>query len=121
MEIFLEEEKRAPVLVLYSLFLAGIVGPIVEEIFFRGFFYPILKQKWGIAWAMVITSSAFAFIHQNQFAFWPIFLLGMALAYLYEKRRNIIAPITLHVVHNSLFLAYFFLAKQIILNSGSTP
>lgn len=120
-EIFLEEEKRAPVLIAYSIFLASVVGPVIEEIFFRGFLYPILRQKWGRTAGMVITSSIFAFIHQNQFAFWPIFILGMGLVYLYEKRDNLIAPMTMHLVHNTIFLGYFFLAKQIISDSGAMP
>jgi len=106
-------------LIVYSLFLAGVMGPVVEEIFFRGFFYRIIREKWGVLWGMIVTSAAFALIHQNQFAFLPIFILGMALAYLYEKRDNFVAPITLHVVHNCLFLGYFFIAKQIISETGA--
>lgn len=116
--IFLEEEKNNPVLVIYSIFLASIVGPFIEEIFFRGFCYPILKYKWGIKWAMLLTALFFALIHQNQFAFLPIFILGLSLAWLYEKRANLVAPITLHLIHNSFFLAYFFVAKKVILDVG---
>lgn len=112
--IFLEEEKKSPFLIAYSIFLACVLGPLLEEIFFRGFCYPIFKRRWGNLWGMVASSALFALIHQNQFAFWPIFVLGMGLAFLYEKRRNLVAPVTLHIVHNSVFIAYFFLAKSVI-------
>ncbi len=112
--VFLEEEKRSPALIAYSIFLACFVGPLTEEIFFRGFCYPIFKKKWGIASALILSAAFFSFIHHNQFAFWPIFILGVALAYFYEKRRSLIACMTLHMTHNMIFIAYFFLAKQIV-------
>lgn len=113
--IFLEEEKRSPVIVYYTVFLASIIGPIFEEIFFRGFCYSIFRNKWGVKWAMILSSALFALIHRNEFAFLPIFLLGLGLAFLYERRGNLIAPMTLHVFHNVLFLTYFFIAKEIVM------
>lgn len=117
-EVFLEEEERSPALLAYSIFLGSVAGPILEEIFFRGFCYPIFKKRWGIGWALVLSSAFFALIHHNTFAFWPIFILGMALAYLYEKRRSLVAPMVLHVTHNSLFISYFFLAKEVVMHEG---
>ena len=101
-------------MVLYSIFLATFLGPVFEEIFFRGFCYPILKKQFGIKTAMVLTAVFFALIHENTFSFWPIFLLGLALVYLFEKRGSLLAPMALHIVHNSLFIAYFFFAKNLI-------
>ena len=118
-EVFLEEEKRAPGLVIYSIVLASLIGPVFEEIFFRGFCYPIFKSRWGVGWAMVLSAAFFALIHHNQFAFIPIFILGLGLAFLYEKRGNLVAPIALHVFHNSIFIGYFFLVKQILLQEGA--
>lgn len=111
-EIFLEEEKRAPGIVVYSVFLACVAGPFFEEIFFRGFCYPAFKKRWGIVWSLILSSAFFAWIHQNTFAFWPIFILGLGLGYLYEKRGSLVPSITVHILHNSIFIGYFFLAKQ---------
>lgn len=115
--VFVEEEKRQPFLVIFSILFGAVIGPVFEEIFFRGFCYPILKGKIGKVGAMVVSSAFFASIHHTGFVFWPIFILGMALAYLYETRRSLLAPMTLHVVHNSLLIGYFFLAKQVISSS----
>ena len=116
--VFLEEEERSPMLIVYSVFLATVVGPMLEEIFFRGFCYPIFKKRFGIAWGMVITSAFFALIHENSFAFWPIFILGMGLAYVYEKRGSLAAPMALHIAHNAVFITYFFLAKNIVVREA---
>lgn len=116
-EIFLEEEKRSPAIVAYSIFLGTVAGPFFEEIFFRGFCYPAFKKRWGVFWGMVLSATLFALIHQNTFAFWPIFVLGVGLAYLYEKRGTLVPSIALHIVHNSIFIAYFFLAKEVLVRS----
>lgn len=112
--VFLEEQKRSPLLIGFSLFLAVILGPFFEEVFFRGFCYNIFKKRWGKGWALVLSSGFFAFIHDSTFAFWPIFLLGMALAWLYEKRGSLFPAVLLHVTHNCIFIGYFFLAKDVI-------
>jgi len=115
-EVFLEEE-RSPGLVAYSIFLACVAGPFLEEIFFRGFCYPAFKKRWGSGWALVVSASFFGAIHQNVFAFWPIFVLGLVLGYLYEKRGTLVPSIALHIVHNSIFIAYFFLAKEVLVGT----
>lgn len=113
-EIFLEEETRAPGLIVYSIFLACVAGPIFEEIFFRGFCYPAFKKRWGRTGALVLSAGFFALSHQNLFAFLPIFVLGLGLGYLYEKRGTLVPSIVLHVTHNTIFISYFFLAKEVL-------
>lgn len=112
-EVFLEEE-RSPAMVAYSIFLACVAGPFFEEIFFRGFCYPAFKKRWGVGWGLVLSAAFFGAIHQNIFAFWPIFVLGLGLGYLYEKRGTLIPSISLHIIHNSIFIGYFFLAKEVL-------
>ena len=112
-EVFLEGE-HSPGLIAYSLFLACVAGPFFEEIFFRGFFYPVFKKRWGVGWALVLSAGFFALIHQNLFAFFPIFVLGIGLGYLYEKTGTLVPSMALHILHNSIFIAYFFLAKEVL-------
>lgn len=115
----LMEKKVIPMwLVVLSVLVACVFGPVVEEIFFRGFFYPALKKYWGLGWASVVTAGFFAMVHENVFAFFPIFFLGIVLCYLYEQRRDLASCISLHMLHNTVFIAYFFLVKS-ILSGGS--
>ena len=115
---FFLEEKLPAWLVGFSFALACVVGPVVEEIFFRGFFYPVLRKYWGMRWAMVVTAGLFAAVHENAFSFFPIFFLGLALCYLYEKRKNLTSCISLHIAHNVAFIAYFFLLKNLSVSTG---
>ena len=112
--ILLKDKKLSFGVLFSSLFVACIVGPIVEEIFFRGFFYPALRKYLGVGRTMVVTAILFAMVHENMFAFLPIFFLGLVLCYLYEKRANLLSCISLHMMHNTVFLAYFFLLKSLL-------
>ena len=116
-KIFLEEEGRSNYVFHFALVLATIAAPIFEEIFFRGFCYRLFRSWWGAPGAMGISAALFAGIHGSGFAFFPIFILGFALAWLYEKRGNLTACWTFHVLHNSLFTSYFFVMKALIGNS----
>ncbi|MBI1977748.1 MAG: CPBP family intramembrane metalloprotease [Candidatus Omnitrophica bacterium] len=114
-EVLLKDEKIPAGILWVSLFIACILGPIVEEIFFRGFFYPAIRRYWNIGWAMCLTAGLFALMHESFFAFLPIFFLGLALCYLYEKRANLISCISLHMLHNTTFIIYFFLMRSVLL------
>ncbi|MFH1858132.1 MAG: type II CAAX endopeptidase family protein [Candidatus Omnitrophota bacterium] len=97
---------------LTALVLVTLVGPVVEEIFFRGFLYSALKMKWGKGWAVFASGFLFALLHANWVALLPIALLGCALAYIYELTGSLVASITIHVLHNALVMTVFLLAAH---------
>ncbi|MBU3759344.1 MAG: CPBP family intramembrane metalloprotease [Candidatus Omnitrophica bacterium] len=111
-DIFIEEEQKNPGLILYSVILATTVAPVLEEVFFRGFCYKIFKARLGQRAGMFLSAMLFGLVHGNPFAFLPIFILGLGLAYVYEKRGSMTAPVTLHLVHNSVFILFFFLVQK---------
>lgn len=82
--------------------IAVIVAPISEEVFFRGYVYAVLRSRFGRdPWYAVYWSSAvFALVHFYVVHFIPVFLIGMALAYLYRKRGSLIAPVVAHATTN---------------------
>jgi len=43
-----------------------------------------------------------------------IFILGLLLAYLFEKTESLIAPITVHICHNTATLAFLISFKHIM-------
>jgi membrane protease YdiL (CAAX protease family) len=106
------KEKDATFLFLTGLF-AAIGGPIVEELFFRGFMYNAFKKYGGVKVAMVVSAACFAALHAHAVGFFPILVLGIALAYLYEKTGTLVSSITLHVLHNFSMVGMVFLAKRI--------
>jgi uncharacterized protein len=109
-ELFLKEENQ-PFLVYTSVFTA-IIGPFIEELFFRGFMYNAFKKRIGIFWAMLVTSAVFASLHTNIVGFAPILVLGFVLAYVYERTGTLVSSITIHMLHNFSMVLFVFLIKQ---------
>ena len=101
-EIYLKESSRRAI-VFFSFFVA-IVGPMIEEIFFRGFAYPALRSRFGIRMATIGSALIFAAMHMNLMAFFPIFVLGLVLTYLYEKTGSLVPCMTVHILHNLIMV-----------------
>ena len=111
-EMYLKPGSQ-PYLVVFTLFVAAL-GPVLEEIFFRGFAYPALRRDLGPVKAAMLTAAVFAAFHMSLFAFLPVFLLGLFLCYLYEATGSLVPSITAHVLHNTIMvgltLGFRFLA-----------
>lgn len=98
---------------VYTILFAAIIGPIIEELFFRGFMYNALKKHVGIFWSAVVTASVFASLHAHAVGFVPIMVLGLLLVYLYEKTGTLVASMTVHVMHNTSMVLLVLLIKEI--------
>ena len=111
MEIFIAEEKAA--LLAYMTVFVSVLGPIAEEIFFRGFLYNAIKKRTGVKAAILISAVLFSCLHAHLVGFLPIIILGIFLAYLYEKTGSLVPSITVHVIHNFIMVYLVFMIKDI--------
>ena len=102
---------------ILTFIAAGIIAPIVEEIFFRGFMYAGLRQRWGIPMAMLVSTLFFTGLHFTVELFIPIFVLGFFLVWLYEKTGSLYPGIFLHVANNMIAV----LALAVVKASGIAP
>ncbi len=57
--------ERAETAVLLGV-TAVLVAPLVEEVVFRGFIYPVLERQWGPIAAVVLTALMFTSLHVTQ-------------------------------------------------------
>jgi membrane protease YdiL (CAAX protease family) len=92
-------------LVVLLAFFAVIVAPIFEEFIFRGFAYPALKQRFGIARALLIVSVFFALSHVHVPSMVPLFVLALGLGFAYELTGTLLAPIAMHAFFNAIMVA----------------
>lgn len=101
---FLQQLRFAPnsILLIVTFTLGFTITPLAEELFFRGFIYNALKSHSSVGIAMVVQAAFFALLHGYS---WlntlGIFLVGIALAEVYEMRRTLLAPIFMHVTINA--------------------
>ncbi len=113
LEILYEDSR--PKLLLILTVLVTFLGPVAEELFFRGFAYPAVRKRLGVKNAVIVVSAVFATLHMNVVAFFPILGLGILLAYLYEKTGSLIPSISVHVIHNSAVILLAYIYKTIAL------
>lgn len=99
---------------LFLIFFGGLAGPITEEIFFRGFFYPALRRRVGRAGAVLINALCFAALHGNLVQLAPLIGLGLILALLRERTGSILASTALHCAHNTLVLLLLLTLKPVL-------
>jgi hypothetical protein len=88
------------------LYLAiGVMAPIFEEVFFRGFlFQGIRASRLGAIGAISLTASLWALIHV-QYAWYDmlyIFGFGLLLGYAQLKTHSLYVPIAMHAFNNLL-------------------
>ncbi|HYI66648.1 MAG TPA: type II CAAX endopeptidase family protein [Candidatus Limnocylindrales bacterium] len=88
-----------------------ILAPIAEEIFFRGVVFNAWLREGGPRWAIFGSSALFALIHLSVVALVPIFLLGLALAWVYRRTGNLLAPIAMHATVNGISVALALLVR----------
>lgn len=87
-----------------SLFMevvsAVIAAPILEELFFRGMIYKRLRDMVNVKAAVIISALFFGAFHGNLVQFVYAFIIGLMIAYVYEKFKTIWASIIFHVGAN---------------------
>jgi len=97
-----------------SLALAGpavvLAPPVGEELLFRGFLYRGLRRRFSL-WTSALIASAFFGLSHLDFSssnamsrsaplVIPLFVVGVGLAYVYERRQSLLASMTAHAVFN---------------------
>jgi CAAX protease family protein len=102
----LEDFLSTPFAAILTAIFAVSFGPLMEELFFRGFLYPVLARRTGVMLAVLTTAAAFALIHGAQLGFaWGlvfiIFLVGFVLTLVRAKTGSVASSFVVHVAYNS--------------------
>jgi len=102
----------------WALSLFGITfAPLLEELFFRGFLYPVLVRRFGIAIAVLTTAAAFSLIHAPQLgrAWGPvlvIFMVGLALTVARALTKSVGASLIIHMAYNATLSVLLFVGTD---------
>jgi len=96
---------------LVGVFFVFLVGPICEEVVFRGFLHQALRKRLKILPGILLSSAIFSFAHLNPLAFIPILLVGIVLAYVFERTHSLVPCIAIHVLNNGVALLPFLVPE----------
>jgi membrane protease YdiL (CAAX protease family) len=96
------EDPRNPWQKLDVLFVSVVLGPVAEELFFRGWLWTGLAKRWSAASTMMVTSVIWLALHGENGRGVVFFLIPVAyfLARARQHAESVRAPIALHVTYN---------------------
>lgn len=86
--------------ILSSIVGTVLIGPVIEELIFRGLIYNELKEKYPVMKSILITTILFAIMHANIVQVIYTFAMGFIFIYVYEKTNNLKSSILLHMASN---------------------
>jgi membrane protease YdiL (CAAX protease family) len=89
-----------PAMLAFSLVVASFIGPVLEEIYFRGFLYGAWERQWGWIPATLLTAAAFALNHPSTMV--QTFLSSLLYVALLRRTGSLRACIYAHCAFNFL-------------------
>lgn len=99
------------VTLILNFILAGLLAPMIEETLFRGVIYQGLQTYFGKGTSMFLSALFFSGLHLQVYGLFPRFVLGMALAYLFDKYHSVYPSIALHSLNNVVALTLVALSS----------
>lgn len=94
--------------IILLLVVGGIIGPVAEELVFRGIIYNFLR-KWGMAPAIIGSTALFAAPHSGAGIIQIIG--GLVFAVAYEKEKSLVTPMVVHITGNFALFGIAFLSR----------
>jgi len=107
------EEALQPSHLVMFVFVAGLIGPIVEELVFRGFLYRAWREAWGWVWAAIASATVFGLFHGIVV---PQLLSGIVLVVAMRRTGSMRTNIYAHALFN--LLAWYPLLGQFVMPAG---
>lgn len=91
-------------------YVLALLLPVCEEVYYRGFIYPVLRRAAGVPLAIAMVALWFTADHAMQLsgdwaALAVILLLGVMLTVLRERSGSTLAPAVAHFVYNAGLVA----------------
>lgn len=96
---------------------ASTVGPLCEELAFRGFFLPLLVRSLGPVGGILLTSAPFALLHGQQYGWsWRHLLLiglaSVAFGWVRYRTGSTLAATVMHATYNLTIFTAFVLQRR---------
>ena len=86
--------------IILAILGVGIIGPIIEEIIFRGLIFNELKNVMPVPVVIIVQGVLFGIYHFNLIQFIYATLIGIMLGAIYVLTKNLWIPIFIHMVNN---------------------
>jgi membrane protease YdiL (CAAX protease family) len=99
-----------------TVVFAVSLGPLMEELFFRGFLYPVLARRLGAVGGIVFTALPFGLMHYLQYRSWSavliVVLVGVVLTTVRAMTKSVASSFLAHVGYNGALMMITALATD---------
>jgi membrane protease YdiL (CAAX protease family) len=114
---------RDPASIVVVGVFASTIGPLAEEIFFRGFLQPVATRSLGLWGGVGVTSLVFASMHGVEYHWrWQylliVFAASLAFGWIRHRRNSTGASTLVHAGYNLLFFIGYFIQGRNISTHG---
>jgi hypothetical protein len=93
----------------FPLIVLSLLGPFVEELFFRGLCYNLIRAYQGVGVSVAVSAALFGGIHLLDTGSLAAVIVpavgGIVLALLYEFSQSLVAPFILHGLGNLILFS----------------
>jgi len=90
---------------LFYFLVGGIIGPVAEELFFRGLIFRFFRP-WGFLFSLIISSLVFAAMHMTSGVPVPQLVGGVLFAVSFEFEKNLLVPTIIHILGNLAIFSF---------------
>jgi membrane protease YdiL (CAAX protease family) len=110
--------QNRPTVVLFAIFVV-ILGPLCEELAFRGFLMPLLMRSFGPATGIIATGFLFGSLHGPEYGWhWQqavlISVAGMVFGWVRFRTGSTAAAVAMHSTYNLTQLAAFLAQSRTV-------
>lgn len=109
--------------IIFEFIAMVIIAPLLEEILFRGIIFARLREYMSVKVAIVISALIFGIIHGNVVQGIYAFIIGVCLAYIYERYNTLLAAVLFHMSANLMSVimtecepVVHFISKALVYN-----
>ena len=100
----------SPLNKVFAAIALVVVGPILEEVIYRGLIYGKLRKKHSLITSILIVSILFGFLHGQWNVGVDVFALSVVACLMRETTGTIYAGIILHILKNTIAFYFLFMA-----------
>ena len=113
MDNYFHNASSAYLLAAFGMSLA----PLMEEVFFRGMLYPLMRRAFRLTIAVLLTAAAFAAIHGAQLGYaWApilsIFVVGIVFTVTRVRTNSVAASFLMHCGYNFALFTALWIASD---------
>jgi CAAX protease family protein len=101
----LVQAARDPYALAVVAFTVVLLGPMCEELLFRGAIFGWLRNRLPVALAAVLSAALFALAHRFPPALVLLFVAGLSMAIVYQRTGSTLNTFVMHMTQNAVALA----------------